>query len=379
MKKIIVCVLLTIIFIGCTNQEIDEKEILEFQTKKSDIIESNKPQTKTNDIIESLSIQDYIILDIVAHHDKLIILYSAYDNIEVAPAKIVIADAQNYSVLHEIEDNDIYTSEKIITLDDGFYINKGNNIIVYNYQLEVLKQIDLVELQQEESCYIGSSGFSISADLKKATYVNSMSNALVIYDFDTKEEKEIYHLSDDKGCILSFEELYLKKDFVGFSGTYIYDEDFEIAGSNVHGRINVETGKVDMFEKNGTTTKGIENYILVVDLMKAEDNDLGTGQTVIYDIKNNIETTVDLDLSYNSFDIDILGSDLVVSYNDIGRNKSKLIIYNNGQGEVMDNVIPNNVLYIGTCYVEQNEMMIVYYIIPDGDNLREKIKGVELK
>lgn len=357
-----------LIIVGCTNTNKNSNDPAKTENKNSSISS-----------LETLVLKDYLILDMCYHDNKIIILYTAHGNIEIAPAKIVIVDAINYDVLYEMDSDNIFVSGEIITLDNGFYINQGSDIIVYDYTLKVLKQIDLYQLQQGQSSRFSESVFSISPDMKKIVYVNSANQSLVVYDFKTEKEQKLYQLSEKKGSIMKFEQLYLIDDYVGFSGQYVYADNFEIAGSNAYGRINIETKKVDLYEKNETTTKFYDSYMLVVDLMRVDDNDLGTGETVIYDILNDKSTVVNLNESYNSFDIDILSNDLIVSYNDLGRNNAKLIIYQNGKNRVLENSISSLTLDIVSCYDSQKNILIVYYTIPDNEDIKGELKGVGLE
>lgn len=365
MRRIVICILLVIVIVGCTNRN---------DTK----IESKNPEPEIA-TLGSLSIKDYIVSDMRYHDNKLIILYSANNNVNIAPAKLFIVDANDYGVLYEKELDSIYISAKIITLDKGFYINQGNNITIYDYELKVLRTIDLSKLQQGESRLFSESVFSISSDLKKVTYVNSINQSLVIYDFETKEEKVVYYLSDKKNHIMKFNQLYLMDNYVGFAGQYVYADNFEIAESNAYGRISIETGKIDKYEKKETTSKSYGPYMLIVDVMRVDDNDLGTGETIIYDIDNNKRTVVSLKESYNSFDVDILSANLIASYNDVGRNRAKLIVYQDGKNNVLDNAIPPEVLDISSCYDSQKNMLIIFYNIPSNEKIKSEIRGVELK
>lgn len=366
MRKLIIIITMLLMIVGCTNKD----------EKTSSHTEPENSQTTT---LESLSIEKYDVTGIAYHNDKLIVLYSANNNTEIAPSKIAIANAKDYNILHELELDISYVNAKIITLDNGFYINQGNNITVYDYELKALKEIDLFKLQQRESSRYSEAVFAISPDIKKAAYVNSKTQSLVVYDFETEKEKEIYHLSDKKGYITKFIQLYFTNDYIGFSGQYIYADTFRITGSNVYGRINIETKKVDMYEKNETTTKSYGHYMLVVDLLRFDDNDLGTKEAIIYDIENNKRTVVNLDKSYNSFDLDIISPDLVVSYNDVNRDKAKLILYQNGESKVMENAIPAEVFAIGSCYDSQKNMIIIFYDFSKNNDRVNEIKGVELK
>ena len=118
--------------------------------------------------------------------------------------------------------------------------------------------------------------------------------------------------------------------------------------------------------------------MLIIDLMRVDDNDHGTGKTIIYDVKNDKLEEVKLDKSYNSFQLDFPSSNLIVSYNDIGRNNAKLILYQDQKNKVFDEGIPKEILESGSCYDNKKNMLIVYYLIPDGENVRSEIKGVNL-
>lgn len=383
MKKILICIILAMFLMGCTNAKQDDENTEGSQVGTPLIIEhANTGESDgTSKNISSLLSQDYLVLQMASYKDLAIIVLGANGNLEIAPSKILIADIMNDEILYEADCNKFYHSPQIITLAEGFYIQQGIDIAVYNYQLNLLEEIDLQKLQQQdEAMNFSDTAFSLSQDMTKATYVNFAKDAVVVYDFETEEEKEILQLSKDIGGISFMEQLCLTDEYIGFSGGYIYSDDYEIAGSNVHGRINIETGEVDQYVKNETTIELYEEHMLVVDVLRYEDSDLGTGEAIIYNISNNEETIVNVDASYNSFDMDIVAEEFLVSYNDVGRNKAKLILYRNGESTIIEEGIPSDVLNVGSCYDSENKILHVFYTIPSGEtDIKSEIRSVRIE
>ena len=364
MKKIILLLLPMILLIGCN---IKQKEV-------------KTPQTAmpTSNDINSLVKDSYIIQDVAYHEGKLILLYAANDNTKIASSKIVIVDSNNYTELAQIDDNNIYTHAQIMTTDNGFYINNGSDIKKYDYQLNIVKNIQIDSLSIEFSRQANGPVMAISDDFSQLAYVNSKNRTLIVKNLETGNTKKLYSLSDLVGSIMDFDQIYFCDDYIAFAGKYIYAKDFEIAGSNVYGRINIQSLKMDFHEKNETTTKFIDNHMLIIDLMRVDDNDTGTGEAIIYDIKNNAYQNVKLDHSYNSFNLDFPSADMVISYSDVGRNTASFILYRNGKSKIMDEIIPKNILDAGSCYNPEKQLIIVFYILPNGDDIKSEIRGVEL-
>ena len=365
MKKLTLLLLSVILLAGCKNTS----------SKKDNV---QQPEQTSKNTIESLAIDNYIILDVAYNKDKLILLYSANGNTEISPSKIIVADSNNYTILKEIDDENLYINSQIVTFDKGFYVDNGSDIVIYNYQLNVIKEIKLDSIPINLSSHSNRSNIAISDDLKQMAYTNSKNRTLTVRNIETEEEKEIYKLSDQVGNIMDFDQIYFCDKYIAFTGKYIYAKEFEIAGSNAYGRINIETSQINFHEKNETTSKFCDNHMLIIDLLRVDDNDLGTGKAIIYDVKNDKLEEVKLDKSYNSFQLDFPSSDLIVSYNDIGRNKANLILYTNQQSRVFDEAIPKEILEVGSCYDNKKDMLIVYYLLPDGEDVKSELKGVNL-
>ena len=372
MKKIVLLLLSITLLSGCKNTSSKKDNV---QQPDNNI---HQPEQTSKNTIESLAIDNYIISDVAYNKDKLILLYSANGNTEISPSKIIVADSNNYTILKEIDDENLYINSQIVTFNKGFYINQGSDIIIYDYQLNVIKEIKLDSLHIKFSAHSNGSNIAISDDLSQIAYINSENRALTVRNIETKEEKDIYKLSDQVGNIMDFDQIYFCDEYIAFTGKYIYAKEFEIAGSNAYGRINIETSQIDFHEKNETTSKFYDGHMLIIDLMRVDDNDHGTGKTIIYDVKNNKLEEVKLDKSYNSFQLDFPSSNLIVSYNDIGRNNAKLILYQDKKNKVFDEGIPKEILESGSCYDNKKNMLIVYYLIPDGENVKSEIKGVNL-
>ncbi len=382
MKKILMCIILAMFLMGCTNAKQDNENTEGAQAGTPLIIEHANigDSDGTSKKISSLLSQDYLVLQMASYNDLAIIVLGANGNLEIAPSKILIADIIDDEILYEADCNKFYHSPQIITLEDGFYIQQGIDITVYDYKLSLLEEMDLSELQKGETTTSFDTAFSLSQDMTKAAYVNFAKEAVVIYDFETEEEKEILQLSKDIGGITFMEQLCLTDEYIGFSGGYIYSDDYEIAGSNVHGRINIETGEVDQYIKNETTIEFFRENMLVVDVLRYEDSDLGTGEAIIYNIPNDEETIVDVEASYNSFDMDIVAEDFLVSYNDVGRNKAKLILYRNGESMIIEDGIPSDVLNVGSCYDSENKILHVFYTIPYGEtDIKSELRSVRIE
>ncbi len=376
------CIILAMFLTGCTNGKEDNENTEGAQVGTPLIIEHTNigASDETSKSISSLLSEDYLVLQMASYNDLAIIVLGANGNLEIAPSKILIADIMNDEILYETDSTKFYYSPQIITLEEGFYIQQGIYITVYDYKLSLLEEIDLPKLQQEEAMTFSDTAFSLSQDMRKATYVNFAKEAVVIYDFETEEEKEILQLSKNIGGISFMEQLCLTDEYIGFSGGYIYSNDYEIAGSNVHGRINIETGEVDQYVKNETTIELYGENMLVVDLLRYEDSDLGTGEAIIYNIQTNEETLVNVEASYNSFDMDIVAEDFLVSYNDVGRNKAKLILYRNGESMIIEDGIPSDVLNVGSCYDSENKILHVFYTIPYGEtDIKSELRSVRIE
>ena len=369
MKKLIIFLLVTVLMTGCSKTT-SEKD----KTAQKDQTAEN---TKEGNTLDSL-MEHYLISDIACRGEKLIILLVAFNNTEISPSKIVIADSKDYRILEEIDDDNYNTNASIVTVDDGFYIKRSTDFTVYDDKLKIIKQIDLDQFAIKFSTAAGSPAVSLSQDLKQMTYVNSEKNMLVLRNLETGIEKDIYQLSDSVGKVMNFDQLYICDGYIGFNGRYIYAEDFEILGSNAYGRINIETNQIDMFQKDGISSLFEDDHMLLVDVLR-NDDEHGTKEAIIYDVNDNRSQTVKLKSSYNSYDMDFPKSDIVISYNDVGRNTAKLLLYQNGEEQICEDGIPKEVVEVGSCYDEKNKKLILFYTIPAGESsVKSEISEVDL-
>ncbi len=338
---------------------------------------------KERNAAETLLLSDYIITDIGTNEEYLVLFYSANGNTEIAPTKFVIADIETYEILYEVECDKTFVAGEITILEDGFYINQGTKLMVYDYELNVIQEIDLEDYTLQ-SGVVGAFAefrtypFALSSDRKKAAYINETDQTLVVYDFETEEETVVYQLADGSGDIFDFESLYLMGDYIGFSGCCRNEENINIQDCNIYGRIQISTGKIDGYIKNGIATENLGDMILVVDVARVEESDVGSGETILYDVEMNEETIVGLETSYTSFDVELAAANLIVSYNDIGREQAKLLVYQNEEEREFEEVIPGDTLTAGSCYDIRNDILLVFYTVPDGGNIRSCIEEVEL-
>lgn len=364
MKKLIIFLLVTVLLTGCSKTT----------SEKDTTAQKNQTVEKTLDSL----LEQYLISDIACRGENLIILLAAFDNTEISPSKIVVANSKDHRILEEIDDDNYNTNASIVTVDDGFYIKRSTDFTVYDDKLKIIKQIDLEQFPIEFNRAAGAPAVSLSRDLKQMAYVNSEKNMLVLRDLETGTEKDIYQLSDSVGKIMTFDQLYISDGYIGFNGRYIYAEEFEILGSNAYGRINIETNQIDMYQKDGISSLFEDDHMLLVDVLR-NDSEHGTKEAIIYDVDDNRSQTVKLKSSYNSYNMDFPKYDIVISYNDVGRNTAKLLLYQNGKEKIYEDGIPKEVVEVGSCYDEKNKKMILFYTIPAGEsNVKSEISEVDL-
>lgn len=357
MKKLIIFLLVTVLLTGCSKTT-SEKDT----TAQKDQTTENTTEGKNLDSL----LEQYLISDIACRGENLIILLVAFNNTEISPSKIVVADSKDHRILEEIDDDNYNTNASIVTVDDGFYINRSTDFTVYDDKLKIIKQIDLDQFAIKFSTAAGAPAVSLSQDLKQMAYVNSEKNMLVLRDLETGTEKDIYQLSYSVGKIMAINQLYICDGYIGFNGEYKYAEDFEILGSNAYGRINIETNQIDMYQKDGISSLFEDDHMLLVDVMRYGD-EYGTKEAIIYDVDDNHSQTVKLKSTFNSYNMDFPKSDTVISYNDVGRNTAKLLLYQNGKEKIYDDGIPKEVVEVGSCYDEKNKKLILFYTIPAGE------------
>lgn len=328
--------------------------------------------------IDALEIEGYVVGDVAVHDELLIIYYNSSDLDNEYGTKIVIYNRGDNSVLFETGHNvNYFVGAKIVLLDKGFYINQGSKIKVFDYQLEVVLDLDLEEYQQEIwLSRFSNEPFALSQDLSQMTYVNRKTKKLVVYTFDTDQEYEIYDLGDSVGSIFSLSALVFSSSHVGFSGLLL--NDGENAGSNVFGRIDLLSKEVEMHDIKDVNVTAVGGYLHFIDMITSDRNYTGTGMTTYYDVENNIINKVDLSSSDNSFDVQLLLDNILISYNDIGNKQAKLIVYSQGKYVSMEDILPNDLVAVGSFYDMKTQSLIVYYETYEGDVMKGHLKEIKL-
>lgn len=376
MKYILKVMIIVCLLSGCTSN------IVEKQPNNND----NEKFDESN--IQSILIMDYTIVDMEIYDDLLIVLYSiSEENLSRPQSLIKIYDNKNYQLLHEVESGSYVSHAEIVTKEYGFYIdpklffdpNKGLNITVYDYQLQVVREFDLEPLQNKEARRVGNTPFSLSNDLQSVAYIDLENNILKTYNFIDHSISDVYVFDFSQiGSLAGIINLYFLDNYIAFTGSYNHEVLEEFYNANAYGRININTKALDIYFKKNIVAKNYENHLLVVDT-PIDIEDLGTGEVIVYDVINNYQTVVQTNESRDSFDVDIVSPDILVSYDNYSKTNLKLVVYQNGNSKVIENVLPDYKTEVHSAFNPNKGDLIVYYQTNEGAASSDNIKVVNLK